>query len=670
MMQRFVDNAIAISKESVKTITFESLNNIFRLINGISAVLLAFLPGKATILEGLHGWELRPTFCGPRLPRWMGNGVSSFNQLIHKLSVDSDCSSVDYSSGEDDDGYESPASPRSRSSYASWASTVWEYDKHQTTFEYILSWILCPFKFLFGLPIRFFHLLFLRGNLSSQSPHTSYLHSPRKLPSLRDHFVHCATDRRRGVIEDLHLATEICIEAVFDAVHKAVHLMLSPSEAVKILSEEVFPQWTKNVHVKELVENVSTSVLGEDEPAHTERKISFHPLNTDARTCQDVITELGYPYEAIHVVTEDGYILLLERIPRHNSRKAVYLQHGVFDSSMGWVSNGVVGSPAFAAFDQGYDVFLGNFRGLVSREHVDRNISSRQYWRYSINEHGTKDIPAMIEKIHKVKTSELKLCYPDLDKENGDQQPYNLCAICHSLGGAGVLMYAITRRIEEKPHRLSRLILLSPAGFHDDSNLAFTLVEHLFLALAPILVKIVPAFYIPTRFFRMLLNKLARDFHSYPAVGGLVQTLMSYVVGGDSSNWIGVLGLPHYNMNDMPGVSFYVALHLAQMKRSGKFRMFDYGNPEANMQVYGSTEPLDLGEWFDLVDVPVDLVGGRKDKIIRPSMVRKYYILMKEAGVEVSYNEFEYAHLDFTFSHREELLAYVMSRLRLVKSTL
>lgn len=26
----------------------------------------------------------------------------------------------------------------------------------------------------------------------------------------------------------------------------------------------------------------------------------------------------------------------------------------------------------------GYDVFLGNFRGLVSREHVDKSISSRQ----------------------------------------------------------------------------------------------------------------------------------------------------------------------------------------------------------------------------------------------------------------------------------------------------
>ncbi|PKI43883.1 hypothetical protein CRG98_035717 [Punica granatum] len=227
-------------------------------------------------------------------------------------------------------------------------------------------------------------------------------------------------------------------------------------------------------------------------------------------------------------------------------------------------------------------------------------------------------------------------------------------------------MYIITRRIEEKPHRLSRLILLSPAGFHGDSNLVFTVLENLFLLLSPILSLLIPAFYIPTRFFRMLLNKLARDFHNYPAVGGLVQTLMSYVVGGDSSNWVGVLGLPHYNMNDMPGVSLQLALHLAQIKRSGKFRMYDYGSPSANIEVYGTPEPLDLGEHYGLIDVPVDLVAGKKDKVIRSSMVRKHYRLMKESGVDVSYREFKYAHLDFTFSHREELLAYVMSQLLLV----
>ncbi|KAG6508910.1 hypothetical protein ZIOFF_034292 [Zingiber officinale] len=389
----------------------------------------------------------------------------------------------------------------------------------------------------------------------------------------------------------------------------------------------------------------------------------------------ELLSTPEYPYEVVRVVTSDGYVLLLERIPRRDSGKVVYLQHGIFDTSMGWVSNGVVGSPAFAAFDQGYDVFLGNLRGLVSREHVDTNISSRKmylkpnlfrYWRYSINEHATKDIPAMIEKIHEIKTAELnELSKPDSDEVVRDQ-PYKLCAISHSLGGAVMLMYVITSRINLMPHRLSRLILLSPAGFHDDSTIVFTLIEKVMLLLGPVIAAIVPGLYIPTRFFRMLINKLARDFQNYPAVGGLVQTLISYVAGGDSSNWIGVLGLPHYNMYDMPGVSLYVALHLAQIKHSKKFIMFDHGSAAANMKAYGTPEPLDLGQHYNLIGIPVDLVAGRKDKVIRPSMVKRHYALMRKADIEVSYKVFEYAHLDFTFSHREELLAYVISRLLLV----
>ena len=120
--------------------------------------------------------------------------------------------------------------------------------------------------------------------------------------------------------------------------------------------------------------------------------------------------------------------------------------------------------------------------------------------------------------------------------------------------------------------------MISPAGFHEDSNLHFTLIEHTFLLLGPLLSKIVLAIYILTRFFQMLLNKLALDFHNYPVVGGLVQTLMSYVVGG-------VMGLPHYNMNDMPHVSFHVVQHLAQMKHSSIFKMPDYDSVKANMEV-------------------------------------------------------------------------------------
>ncbi|KFK44004.1 hypothetical protein AALP_AA1G202300 [Arabis alpina] len=680
-MQRIVDNALAVTKESVKTLTYESLNNIARFINGVSALLLTLLPGKANILEGLHGWELRPTLRGPRLPRWMHNGVSSFNQFIHELSVDSDTSSLEYSSGEDsDDGMSTPPSPSSPSSLRSWASLPANYESHWTDWITVLVWwVLLPVRILLWVPLYLLRLLG-RGNsrMSPMSPGSSRRSSrpyfSKTIPGKEHDVPNRTTDRRRGVIEDLQLGIEIFIEAIFDFFHKAAHLLLSPSVAFGI----ALSWFSSSSHCHSPKGNygdvsedktVQTATLGDTDAFPTERTTTSL-YNTDTRTCQDVITELGYPYEAIRVVTSDGYGLLLERIPRRDARKAVYLQHGVLDSSMGWVSNGVVGSPAFAAYDQGYDVYLGNLRGLVSRDHVNKNISSKDFWRYSINEHATEDIPAMIEKIHEIKTSELKLYQPNIEEEVNEEQPYKLCVISHSLGGAAVLMYVITRKIEEKPHRFSRLILLSPAGFHDDSNLCFTLMEYTFLLLCPVLGRLVPAFYIPTRFFRMLLNKLARDFHNYPAVGGLVQTLMSYVVGGDSSNWVGVMGLPHYNMNDMPAVSFRVAQHLAQIKHSGKFRMFDYGSSSANMEVYGSPQPLDLGEFYGLIDVPVDLVAGKKDKVIRPTMVRKHYRIMRDSGVaDVSYSEFEYAHLDFTFSHREELLAYVMSRLLLVEPT-
>lgn len=44
--------------------------------------------------------------------------------------------------------------------------------------------------------------------------------------------------------------------------------------------------------------------------------------------------------------------------------------HGILDTSMGWVSNGVTGSQAFAAYDQGFDVWLGNSRANPPRVHI------------------------------------------------------------------------------------------------------------------------------------------------------------------------------------------------------------------------------------------------------------------------------------------------------------
>ncbi|KAD4385436.1 hypothetical protein E3N88_25604 [Mikania micrantha] len=587
---------------SVKTITYETLSNILRLINGLSAVLLSILPGKASILEGIQGWELRPKVGGPRLPRWMENGVSSFNHFVHELSVDGVDHSSEVEIDEYDDTYIYPATPLTPNVKFSRATSFAKREKkRQHWFISIVMFLLIPARIMFGIPFYFCKRIFNRGVRSHTTNYHRRVSSSNATKKALDHVVQRATDRRRGIIEDLHLGIEIVIETIFDVLHHVIRCILSPLDSLRMLlrwsssSSSSSSSGAAKIHSKDSDAIVPTATLADSNPTPTEKKTNLsRTLNTDARTCRDVITELGYPYEAINVVTSDGYVLLLERMPRRDSKKAVYLQHGVFDSSMCWVSNGIVGSPAFAAFDHGYDVFLGNFRGLVSREHTNKNLSSRQYWCYSINEHGTQDLPALIEKINEVKTSELKSSSQgSTNQESNNNQPYKLCAICHSLGGAAILMYIITRRVENKPHRLSRSIMLSPAGFHHDSPFFFTVIEYTCL---------------------------------------------------------------------------WVARHLAQIKRARRFVMFDYGSREANMRVYGSPEPMDLGERYNVIDIPIDLVAGMKDRVILPSMIRNHYRLMKDGGVSASYKEFEYAHLDFTFSHREELLEYVMSRLLLVDS--
>lgn len=138
------------------------------------------------------------------------SGVSSFNQFIHELSVDSDESSLDYSSGEEDCfGNESPPTPSSQSSRGSrpragfHVKNVWHWTER---IRCIFLWILLPAKFLLGIPFRIFHFFFIRWSGSSSTPGSPWP-SIKRMHSHKDHVVHRTTDRRRGVIEvsPLHL---------------------------------------------------------------------------------------------------------------------------------------------------------------------------------------------------------------------------------------------------------------------------------------------------------------------------------------------------------------------------------------------------------------------------------------------------------------------------------
>jgi hypothetical protein len=58
------------------------------------------------------------------------------------------------------------------------------------------------------------------------------------------------------------------------------------------------------------------------------------------------------------------------------ARDVVFFMHGILDTAMGWVCNGVTGSNAFAAYDAGFDVWLGNSRANPPRLHMGESCTS------------------------------------------------------------------------------------------------------------------------------------------------------------------------------------------------------------------------------------------------------------------------------------------------------
>lgn len=174
----------------------------------------------------------------------------------------------------------------------------------------------------------------------------------------------------------------------------------------------------------------------------------------DMRSIAQVVQDHGYPFEQHLVTTIDGYILELDRLPRPEARRVLILQHGVVDSSFGWVSNGPDGgSLAFKAHDEGIDVFMGNFRGVGSRRgHVNPNISNEDYWNFTVNDHALRDLPAFIAKVRELKAD----CGEELE----------ITLVAHSMGGAAALYYLVDCGARGADPGIVRSVLMSPAGVH------------------------------------------------------------------------------------------------------------------------------------------------------------------------------------------------------------
>jgi hypothetical protein len=91
--------------------------------------------------------------------------------------------------------------------------------------------------------------------------------------------------------QDLQLVMELLIERVFDVVHKIVHQVLSPFNTLR-----EFLHWAffRDTSYNDDTDTAEMATLGDSHAhPHRQKQVPQQPLNTDNRTCQDIITSLG-----------------------------------------------------------------------------------------------------------------------------------------------------------------------------------------------------------------------------------------------------------------------------------------------------------------------------------------------------------------------------------------
>ncbi|CAH0560010.1 unnamed protein product [Brassicogethes aeneus] len=125
---------------------------------------------------------------------------------------------------------------------------------------------------------------------------------------------------------------------------------------------------------------------------------------------ENLVKENNYAYERFEVQTEDGYIMELYRVfdvqnrKQQSDKEAVLLFHGYLYNCEEFAMGGDAESLAFYLVQQGYEVYLANARGTTyGMRHIHLNPKTdAAFWRFSFHDIGTKDLPAIVDKVLEV----------------------------------------------------------------------------------------------------------------------------------------------------------------------------------------------------------------------------------------------------------------------------
>ncbi|XP_029167695.1 lipase 1-like [Nylanderia fulva] len=344
-----------------------------------------------------------------------------------------------------------------------------------------------------------------------------------------------------------------------------------------------------------------------------------------------MIKRTGYPAEAHVITTEDGYLLTLHRIPGGKNSLPVLLQHGLVSSSAAWIVLGKGKALAYLLADQGYDVWLGNFRGNVySRAHISLSPSNSTFWDFSYHEMGIYDLPAMITFI-----------------TNMTSQPLH-AYIGHSMGTTS--FYIMASKRPEIARMVQKMISLAPLAFKNHMKS----VIRYFLPFFSELQKMMEVLF-RGEFLRRDWTKFFANFCNQSLTTQEFCVEMMFLIYGYNSEQFNYTLLPLIMKHDPAGSSVKTLLHYIQTFQSRKFREYDYGR-EKNLMMYNSVEPPD----YDLSEimVPIALLYANNDLVADPVDVKRLSRLLPNVIdlYEIPLPNFN--HVDFVWAKDAPKLVY------------
>ncbi|XP_021967732.1 lipase member K [Folsomia candida] len=137
--------------------------------------------------------------------------------------------------------------------------------------------------------------------------------------------------------------------------------------------------------------------------------MSYNNNNNAEKSRQTVQTccsdeENSFMLDDHEVITEDGYILKLQRLvkreekisPEDAKKPAVLLVHGLTCHGDNWCLPHV--SLSYLLVEQGFDCWIPTLRGS-SMKHVSLSVKSKKFWDFSFHEMGVYDLPAIINYV-------------------------------------------------------------------------------------------------------------------------------------------------------------------------------------------------------------------------------------------------------------------------------